>query len=90
MLLLLLPSIWILPQLRKLQSKKFYKTTLPYDMILTKSNAYTSDEKYEKLTREFKINYRYCTRSLIYLLSTRVNLSFAVQKLATFHQTLVE
>ena len=26
-------------------SKKFYKTTFPSDMIFTKADAYTSDEK---------------------------------------------
>ena len=31
--------------------KKFYKTTFPYDMIFSKADAYTSDEKVEKLTR---------------------------------------
>ena len=36
------------------------------------------------MTREFNINYRACIRSLIYLLSTRVDLSFAVQKWAKF------
>ena len=29
----------------------FYKTTFPSDMIFNKSDAYTSDEKVEKLTR---------------------------------------
>ena len=38
----------------------------------------------EKLTREYNINYRACIGSLIYLLSTRVGLSFAVHKLAKF------
>ena len=32
-------------------SKEFYNTTLPYDMIFTKDDTYTSDEKVEKLTR---------------------------------------
>ena len=41
-------------------SKKFYKTTFPSDMIFTKSDASTSDEKVENLTREFKIPYRSC------------------------------
>ena len=65
-------------------STKFYKTTLPSDMIFTKDDASTSDEKVEKLTREFNINYRDCTGSLIYLLSTRVDLSFSVHKLEEF------
>ena len=72
------------------ESTKFYKTTLPYDMILTKADASTSDEQVEKLTREFNIHYRSCIGSLIYLLYTRVDLSFAVQKLAIFQQTLLK
>ena len=63
---------------------KFYKTTLPADMIFTKEDVSTSDEQVEKLTREYNIHYRACIGSLIYLLSTRVDLSFAVHKLAKF------
>ena len=65
-------------------SNKFYKTTLPADMIFTKEDVSTSDEQIEKLTREYNIHYRSCIGSLIYLLSTRVDLSFAVHKLAKF------
>ena len=65
-------------------SIKFYKTTLPADMIFTKDDTSTSDEQVDKLTREFKIRYRSCIGSLIYLLSTRVEFSFSVQKLAKF------
>ena len=65
-------------------SKTFNNTTFPYDMIFTKYDAYASDEQVEKLTMEFNIHYRYCIVSLIYLLSTRVELSFAVHKLARF------
>ena len=36
-------------------NKKFYKTTLPCDMIFTKADAYTSDEQVEKLTKECNI-----------------------------------
>ena len=61
-------------------SKTFCKTALPADMIFTKEDGYTSDEKIEKLTREYNIHYRACIGSLIYLLSTRVDLSFAVHK----------
>ena len=53
-------------------------------MIFTKSDASTSDEQVEKLNREFNIHYRYCIGSLIYLLSTRVDLSFVVHKLSKF------
>ena len=58
--------------------------TFPADMIFTKEDVSTSDEQVEKLTREYKIHYRACIGSLVYLLSTRVDLSFAVHKLAKF------
>ena len=53
-------------------------------MIFTKEDVSTSDEQVDKLTKEYYIHYRACIGSLIYLLSTRVDLSFAVQKLETF------
>ena len=65
-------------------SKCFYKTKFPADIIFTKEYVSTSDEQVEKLTREYNINYRACIGSLIYLLSTRVELIFAVHKLAKF------
>ena len=65
-------------------SNKFYKTTLPSDMIFTKEDVSTSDEQVERLTREYNIHYRACIGYLIYLLSTRVELSFAVHKLEKF------
>ena len=65
-------------------SNKFYKTTLPSEMIFTKQDVSTSDEQVERLTREYNIHYRDYIGSLIYLLSTRVDLSFAVHKLAKF------
>ena len=65
-------------------SNKFYKTTLPADTIFTKEDFSTSDEQVEKLTREYNIHYRDCIGSLIYIFSTRVDLSFAVHKLAKF------
>ena len=65
-------------------STKFYKTTLIADIIFTKEDVSTSDEQVEKLTREYNIHYRACIGSLIYLLFTRVDLSFAMQKLAKF------
>ena len=37
-------------------SAKCYKTTLPYDMIFNKADAYTSDEQVDKSTREFNIH----------------------------------
>ena len=63
-------------------STKFYNTTFPYGMIFTKDDASTSDDQVEKLSREFNINYRAYIGSLIYLLSLRVDFSFAVHKLA--------
>ena len=39
-------------------STKFYITTLPSDMIFTKYDTSTSDEKVEKLTRELNNNFR--------------------------------
>ena len=39
-------------------SNKFYKTTLPSDMIFTKEDVSTSDEQVESLTREYNIHYR--------------------------------
>ena len=65
-------------------STKFYKKNLPSDMIFTKSGTSTSVEQVDKLTRECNIHYRDCIGSLICLLSTRVDLSFAVHKLAMF------
>ena len=53
-------------------------------MIFTKADTSTSDEQVEKLTSEFNIHCRYFTGSFIYLLSTRVDLSFAEHKLAKF------
>ena len=63
------------------KSTNFYKTTLTYDIIFTKDDLYTSDEQVEKWYREFNIHYRACIGSLIYLLSTRLYLSSAVQKI---------
>ena len=66
------------------KSTKFYNTTLPSDMIFTKDDVSNNDEKVDKLIRELNIHYRACIGSLNYLLSTRVELSFSVQKLAMF------
>ena len=54
----------------------FYKASFPSDMIFTKKDVFTSDEEVEMLTREYNIHYRSCIGSLIYLLSTRVDLIF--------------
>ena len=65
-------------------STNFYNTTFPSDMIFTKYDASTSDYQVENLTKEFIIHYRACIESLIHLLSTILDLSFAVHKLAKF------
>ena len=71
-------------------SKKFYNTNFPSGMIFTKADASTNDDQVDKLTRELNIYYRDCIGPLLYFLSTRVDLSFTVHKLAIFHQTLVK
>ena len=53
-------------------------------MIFTKDYTSTSVEQVEKLTREFNIHSRACIFPFIYLLSTQLDLSFAVHKLAKF------
>ena len=63
-------------------STNVYKTTFTSDIIFTKYDESTSDDQVENLTRELNIQYRACIISLVYLLSTRVDLSFAVHKLA--------
>ena len=67
-------------------SEMFHNTTLTSDMIFTKYDTSTSDEKVEKLTSEFNIHYRSCIGSLIYLFSTRVDLSFSVHMLEMFSE----
>ena len=63
-------------------STKFYNTTFPANIIFTKKDVSTSDEQVDKLNKEFNIHYRACMDSLVYILSTRVDLSFVVHKLA--------
>ena len=66
------------------KSTKFHNTTFPSVMIFNKDDVSKSDKKVEKLNREFNIHHRSCIVSLIYLLSTIVDLSFAVHKLEIF------
>ena len=68
-------------------SKKFYKTTFRSYMIFTKADAYTSSGKVEKFTSGLNFHYKAFIESLIYFLYTRVDLSFAVHKLAKFSST---
>ena len=53
-------------------------------MIFTDEDVSISYEQIERLDREYNIHYRSCIGSLIYLLSTRVDLSFSVHKLEKF------
>ena len=46
-------------------STKFNKTNFPSDKIFTKADTSTSDEKVDKLTREFNFHYRACIGSFI-------------------------
>ena len=64
------------------KSTQFNNTTIPYYMIFTQDYVSTSDEQVEKLSREFNIHYISCIGFLVYLLYTRVDLSFTVRKLA--------
>ena len=57
-------------------SNKFYKTTLPSDMIFIKEDVSTSDEQVESLTREYNIHYRACIGSLIYIFVYKSRLKF--------------
>ena len=63
---------------------KFHNTTLPHDMIFTKECASTSYDQVKVLYREYNIQYIYCVEYLIYLLSTRVDKSFAENNLELF------
>ena len=58
-------------------------------MIFTKEYVSNSDEQVGVLSIEHNIHYRPCVGSLFYLLSIIVDLCFAVHKLETFHQILV-
>ena len=71
------------------ENSKFYKTTLPNDIILTKEDYYTNDEKVEVLSREYNIYYRACMGSLIYILSTIMDFSPSTSW-QNFHQILVK
>ena len=50
-------------------------------MIFTKEDASTSDKQVEALSRDYNIQYRACVGSLIFILSTKVDLCFAVHKM---------
>ena len=71
-------------------STDFHNTTLPSDIIFTKSGASISDEQVEKLTSEFNIHYRNFIGYLVYLLSTRLDLIFQYTSYQSFHQILIK
>ena len=72
------------------ENSKFHETTLPHYMIFTKEDASTSDEQVGVLFREYNIHYRACVVSLIYILSTRVDLFLQYTSWQSFHQILVK
>ena len=53
-------------------------------MIFTKKDASTRNEQVEVLSRQYNIHYRDCVGSMIYILSTRVDLCFSVNNLELF------
>ena len=57
---------------------------MPAGRIFTKEYVSTSAEQVEKFKKEFNIHCRACIGWLVYLLYTRLDLSFAVNKLAEF------
>ena len=61
-------------------STKFDMTTLPYYIIFTKADSFTRDDQVDKLTRDFNTHYISFIESFVYLLSTRVHLSFGLHK----------
>ena len=63
------------------ENSNLHKPTLLHDMIFIKEYASTSDEHSKVWNREYKNYYRACVGSLIYRLSTRVNLCFSVHNL---------
>ena len=80
--LILLLNTCILTQFRQLQSS--IRPHLHLILSITKADASFNDEQVENLTREFNIHYKACIGWLIYLLSTRIDLSFPMHKLAKF------
>ena len=66
------------------ENSKYHKTILPHDIIFTKENAFTSDEKVEVLSTDNKINYIFFVGSFIYILSARVDLYFTLHKRRKF------
>ena len=57
---------------------------LPHNFVATKEDAAKSDVIVKELMPEFNLHYHACIGALIYLTATRIDISFAVQKLAKF------
>ena len=55
---------------------------MPHDKIFTKGYACTSDEQVEVLSRDYITHYRSCEGWMVYTLSKRVHLCFALYRLA--------
>ena len=50
------------------ENSKFYKNTLPHDMIFTKEDTSTNDEQVEVMSKEHITRYKVCVESFIYIL----------------------
>ena len=58
--------------------------TLPAEFIATKNDCSKNEKEVEQLSEEYRIDYPSAIGSLIYLLNTRPDLTFAVTKLAKY------
>ena len=57
---------------------------LPSEFVATKEDCSKNDKHILELSEEYRIDYLSAIGSLIYSLNTRLNLAFAVTKLAKF------
>ena len=57
-------------------------------MILTKEYGCTNDKQVEVLSRGYKLHYRACVGSMIYLLYKSVDLCFVVHKMEVFSSNI--
>jgi len=57
---------------------------LPHDFVATKADCSTTDQEVGLLSQEYRLDYPSVIGSLIYLMNTRPDISFAVTKLAKF------
>ena len=70
-----------------ISGSKITNRPLPSDFIETKKDCSESDSDVEQLSTEYRIDYPSVIGSLIYLLNTRPDITFAVTKLAKFMRT---